>query len=255
MLSKRKTDPDVIDQFPAMTEEALWVDLEGDQKKLYDLVAEFEGVGGQLQALRQICAHPRALIHSAQEGSSKLARTLLEEFGHEWLMNCPSAKTEALVDYLEPVVLDQEDKAVVFTFFGPSVIPWLKTALMEAGMKAYSLEELEYFKAHKGGAVLLSSDAGARGVNIPEASYLVEFDMAVTYGLRTQRLNRISRIGSGGPTATVRSMLVRQSVEIGLMFSMLRGNAQSDELLGAGVDGSEYMTAAMRRQMLTEGME
>lgn len=254
MLAKRKTDPDVIDQFPAMTEEALWVEMEGDQKKLYDLVAEFEGMGGQLQALRQICAHPAALLHSASEGSSKLARALVDEFGADWIRKCPSAKTEALVGYLEPIVKSQGDKAVVFSFFGPSVLPLLRSALAARDIPSMTLEQLDEFKAHKGGAVLLTSDAGARGINIPEASYLVEYDMAVTYGLRTQRLNRISRIGSGGPTATVRSMLTRESVEIGLMFSMLRGNSQSDELLGAGVDGSEYMTAAMRRQMLTEDL-
>lgn len=254
MLTKRKTDPDVIHQFPKMTEEVLWVDLEGEQRRLYDLVAEFDGVGGQLQALRQICAHPLSLVHSAREGSSKLARTLVEEFGTEYFQRAPSAKLEALVRYLRPIVLDQGDKAVVFTFFGPSVIPHLHLALRNEGIQCFRLEELAEFKAHKGGAVLLTSDAGARGVNIPEASYLVEYDMAVTYGLRTQRLNRISRIGSGGPTVTVRSMLARETVEIALMFSMLRGNAQSDELLGVGVDGSEYMTASMRRAMLTEGM-
>jgi len=255
MLSKSKTDADVIDQFPRMTEEALWVELDADQRKLYDLVKELDGVGGQLQALRQICAHPRAVVHSAQEGSSKLAKGLVEEFGLEYFLNLSSAKTEALVAYLEPVVLDQEDKAMVFTFFGPSVIPWLAEALTKAGIRVFMLHELDSFKAHPGGAVLLSSDAGARGINVPEASYLVEYDMATTYGIRTQRLNRVSRIGSGGPSVTVRSMLARRTVEVGLMYSMLRGNVQSDELLGRGVTGEEYMTAAMRKQMLTEGME
>lgn len=250
MLVKHKTDPDVVSQFPQMTEEPFRVDLEGDQKKLYDLVAGLDGVPGQLQALRQICAHPRALLHSATEGSSKLARTLAEEFGHEWLMNCPSAKTEALVAYLKPVVLGQEDKAVVFSFFGPSALPWLKDALAKAGMRVFDLHELDEFKAHQGGAVLLSSDAGARGINIPEASYLVEYDLATTFGLRTQRLNRISRIGSGGPTVTVRSMIANETVEVGLVYAMLRGNVQSDLLLGPGEDGSEFLTAAMRREML-----
>lgn len=254
MLSKSKTDPDVIAQFPAMTEESMWVDLDPEQGKLYDLVQGFEGVGGQMQALRQICAHPASLLHSATEGSSKLARSLVEELGADYLSKVPSAKTEALVRYLEPIVKGQRDKAMVFSFFGPSVLPLLAKALAGAGIFTYTLDEIDEFKAHSGGAVLLSSDAGARGINVPEASYLVEYDMAVTYGLRTQRLNRISRIGSGGPTATVRSMLVRSSIEIPLMFSMLRGNVQSDDLLGRGVDGSEFMTAAMRREMLLEGL-
>lgn len=258
MLTKSKTDPDVIEQFPVMTEEALWVDLEGNQKKLYDLVAEMDGVGGQLQTLRQIAAHPASLIHSAKHGESKLSKSLVQELGEDWLRSAGSAKTDALVSYLDPIVRHQGDKAVVFSFFGPSVLPLLSEALYARGIPVYEFrdpEQLQAFKSASGGAVLLSSDAGARGVNIPEASYLVEYDMAVTYGLRTQRLNRISRIGAGGPTATVRSMLARDSVEIALMFSMLRGNAQSDELLGHGVDGSEFMTAAMRRAMLTEKME
>lgn len=255
MLSKSKTDQDVIDQFPRMTEEALWVDLEGEQKKLYDLVAEFDGVGGQLQALRQICAHPLSIVHSAREGTSKLAKGLVEEFGPEYFTGLPSAKAEALLRYLRPIVLDQGDKAMVFTFFGPSVIPHLHFMLRNEGIRCFRLEELADFKKHPEGAVLLSSDAGARGINVPEASYLIEYDMATTYGIRTQRLNRVSRIGSGGPSVTVRSMLARKTVEVGLMFSMLRGNVQSDELLGRGVTGEEYMTAAMRKQMLTEGME
>lgn len=250
ILPKRKSDPDVVAQFPKMTEEPLRVDLAPEQKKIYDLVAEFDGVGGQLQALRQICAHPRAILHSAQEGSSKLARALVEEFGHDHFMGLPSAKTEAFLNYVEPLVLDQEDKVMAFSFFGPSVLPWLKIALMEAGMKAYTLEEMEYFKAHQGGAVLLSSDAGAKGINVPEASYLIEYDVATTYGLRTQRLNRISRIGSGGPTVTVRSMIANETVEVGLVYAMLKGNAQSDLLLGPGEDGAEFLTAAMRREML-----
>lgn len=254
MLPKRKTDPDVLDQFPVMTEEALWVDLLPEQRKFYDLVAEFDGEPGQLTILRQICAYPLAISRSAREGTSKLAMALVDEFGTEFLQKLPSAKTEALIRYLEPVVLGQDAKAMVFTFFGPSVIPHIHFALRNEGIRCFRLDELEEFKSHPGGAVLLSSDAGARGINVPEASYLIEYDMATTYGIRTQRLNRVSRIGSGGPSVTVRSMLARKTVEVPLMFSMLRGNAQSDELLGKGEDGSAYMTAAMRRQMLEEGL-
>jgi SNF2 family DNA or RNA helicase len=254
MLPKRKTDADVVAQFPAMTEEALWVDLEGAQKDAYKLVAEMAGAPGAMTALRQLCAHPRALVHSAEHGTSKLARELVEVYGREYLWSLPSAKTERLVEYLAPVVREQQAKAVVFTFFGPSVIPHLSEALQARGMRCFTFDELEEFKAHTGGAVLLSSDAGARGVNIPEASYLVEYDMATTYGLRTQRLNRVSRLGQGGPTVTVRSMLARETIEVPLMYSMLRGNVQSDELLG-GETGEQYMTAAMRKAMLTEEME
>ena len=257
VLPKSKTDADVIDQFPTTTEEALWVDLEGDQRKLYELVKELDGVPGQKTALRQICAHPAALVHSATEGVSKLARMLVAEYGEDTLRSMPSAKTDALGEYLERVV-NQGAKAVVFTFFGPSVIPHLRAALTARGIPVRTHDEgdgIEEFKRAKGGCVLLASDAVARGINLPEASYLIEYDLASTYGLRTQRINRASRIGSGGPSLTVRSMLCQESIEVALMYSMLRGNAQTDTLLGRGVTGEEFLSADMRRELLTEGMQ
>lgn len=257
MLAKSKTDPDVIDQFPAMTEESLWVDLEGEQLKLYELVKDLGPVPGYLTALRQICAHPAALIHSATEGSSKLARMLVEEWGEEGLRKMPSAKTEALLDYVEPIVTGQQAKVMVFTFYGPSTIPHLRAALTARGIPVYTSEEdggIAGFKAAPGGAVLLASDAVARGINVPEASYMIEYDIAATYGLRTQRINRASRIGQGGPSLTVRTMLTRNSVEVNALYNVLVGHRQADILLGPGVTGEEFLTADMRRAVLTEGM-
>lgn len=256
VLAKSKTDPDVIDQFPATTEEALWVDLEGEQRKFYDFVKELH-TPGQMTALRQICAHPAALIHSAAMGASKLTKALVTEFGEDYIRALPSAKTDRLVEYVEPIVNGQDAKVLVFSFFGPSVIPHLRAALTARHLPVFTHDEedgIEHFKKHQGGAVLLASDAVARGINLPEASYVVEYDMASTHGLRTQRINRASRIGSGGPSLTVRSMLVQKSVEVALMHMMLSGNGQSDTLLGHGVTGEEFLTAAMRREILTQGM-
>jgi SNF2 family DNA or RNA helicase len=257
VLAKSKTDRDVIDQFPATTEEAMWVDLEGEQAKLYELVKGLDGVAGQRTALRQICAHPASLLHSATEGVSKLTKLLVAEYGEDELRAMPSAKTEALCDYLERVVKHQGAKAVVFTFFGPSVIPHLRAALTARGIPVRTHDEddgIKRFRADPDGCVLLASDAVARGINLPEASYLIEYDMATSYGLRTQRINRASRIGSGGPSLTVRSMLCRDSIEVPLMYGMLRGNHQTDTLLGRGVTGEEFLTASMRQDLLMKGM-
>jgi SNF2 family DNA or RNA helicase len=256
LFTKSKEDPDVRDQFPVMTEEAMWTDLEGPQRELYDCVYDLDA-DGDLMALRQICAHPASLIYSAEHGTSDLTKTLVQELGEDYLRALPSAKTDRLVEYLRPLVNGQGAKAVVFSFFGPSVLPLLKAALEAKGIQCWSHNEdggIEAFKSSRLPGVLLASDAAARGINLPEASYLVEYDIATTYGARTQRINRISRIGQGGPTATVRTMLARKSVEIGLMYAMLRGNGHSDYLLGKE-DGADCMTAAMRRRLLTNGMD
>jgi superfamily II DNA or RNA helicase len=256
LLTKSKEDEDVRDQFPKLTEEALWTDLEGPQKELYDFVAELDDPGG-LTALRQICAHPAALIHSALHGESKLAKMLYTELGEDYLRALPSAKTERLADYIRPIVLNERAKAVAFSFFGPSTIPLLKTALEAKGVQVWVHNEdhgIQAFRTSKEPGVLLCSDAASRGINIPEAEHLIEYDIASTYGTRTQRINRASRIGQGGPTLTVRTMLVRKSVEVGLLYAMLRGHGQSDALLGVGVTGEEFMTEPMRRRILTLGM-
>lgn len=257
ILSKSKTDPDVIEQFPQTTEKALWVDLDPEQRKIYKIVESLDGVAGQLTVLRQICAHPASLIHSATHGQSKLAKALVEELGEDYLRSVPSAKTEMLVSYVEPIVKGQNDKVLVFSFFGPSVLPHLRAALTARGIPVLTYGEdgaVEEFKSTPQGCVLLASDAAARGINLPEATYLVEYDLASAYGVRSQRINRASRIGQGGASLTVRSMLARESVEVGLLYAMLRGHGQSDELLGRGVTGEQYLTAAMRREILTRGM-
>lgn len=256
LLVKDKQDADVRAQFPAMVEEPLWLDLEGGQRDLYRTLEGLE-VDGTLMLLRQVCAHPAALLHSAEHGTSKLARTVVDELGADWLRSLSSAKTEELVRYLKPIVRHQCDKAVVFSFFGPSVLPLLRAALEAAGVPCWSHDDrggVEAFRASPTPGVLLCSDAAARGINLPEASYLVEYDLAPTYGTRTQRINRVSRIGQGGPSVTVRTMLVRETVEVPLLHTMLRGHAQSDILLGVTDDGGR-LTAGLRRQLLSAGAE
>lgn len=257
LMTKSKEDPDVREQFPEKTEEALWVTLEGGQRDLYDMVHQLDAQGG-LMALRQICAHPTALLHSATEGTSQLARMIVGELGEDYIRSLPSAKTERLVDYLRPIVLGQQDKAVVYSFFGPSVLPLLREALNAKGIQTWMHNDpdgIKAFKTSRDAGVLLASDGSARGINLPEASYLIEYDLATTHGTRTQRINRASRIGQGGPTLTVRSMLARRTVEVPLMYNLLSGNRQSDALLGLSGNGAEYMTASMRERLLTHGMD
>lgn len=257
ILTKRKTDPDVMDQFPKKTERPAWIDLTPDQKKLYDTIADLE-LPGSLNVLRMVCAHPASFINS----NGNIAKAVVELVGADKLRAIPSAKLQWLVEYLEPIILDQDEKAVVFTFFGQSVIPLIQEALEAVGIKVWPYhgeltnEEKEHNKRsfkEGGPSVFLSSDSGAKGINLPEASHLIEYDMAPTYGVREQRLNRVSRIGSGGPTVTIRSILARDTIEVPLLHSMLKGNSQSDELLGTGMSGGVFLSAAERRILLLEG--
>lgn len=182
MLRKRKTDPDVIDQFPKTTEEITYVPLADRQQEFYEAVKEvFEGSDDLTQmllftTLRQIAAHPLSLLYSR----GQIAREIVGQVGEEGLRALGSAKTDRLVEYLVPLVMGQGAQVVVFTFFGPSVIPLLKEAIEAKGMRVacnhggMSDRDREQQKADfKAGnrEVFLTSDAGARGINLPEALY------------------------------------------------------------------------------------
>jgi SNF2 family DNA or RNA helicase len=264
---KRKTDPDVRGMFPRRIEEFRSLSMSGGQAELYGAVAELQQgqdrpVPGLHMALRQIAAHPASLVHSARHGASQLAWTLVDSLGEGVLLKVGSAKTEELVAYLSPIVHDQHDKAVVFSQFGPSVIPLLAAALRKEGIRSYTYtgemsgadrdKTRRAFRADPHACVLLTSDAGKDGINLPEATYLVEYESALTYETRTQRFGRIDRITSQAPSITCTTFVMQGTVEEQIVETMLARNAMSDLLLGdVGAEGHRGATQRRRSYLIT----
>jgi superfamily II DNA or RNA helicase len=258
---KRKTDPDVRELFPRRIEEFRTLRMGGDQSSFYDQVASLqngleEPVPGLHTALRQIAAHPAALLHSAAQGTSQLARELVAAYGEDHLRSLSSKKTDELVEYLSSIVHGQSDKAVVFSQFGPSVLPLLADALGKEGIRSYlytgALDGPERERARTGfrtdpdPCVFLTSDAGKDGINLPEATYLVEYESALTYETRTQRLGRIDRITSTAPSITCTTFVLQGTVEEGIVESMLARNEMTDRFLGD--TGAEGHVGALQRR-------
>ena len=265
ILRKRKTDPDVIAQFPKQVEEAKHLEMAPDQAALYAMVEALgygseEPVPGLWTALRQIAGSPAALVRSAAQGDSKLAKMLVEEMGADYLNSVSSVKETALVEYLKPLVNDQGAKAVVFTFFGQSVLPILAALLRGKGFKVYenhgglSATEMgtvrQAFRDDPLPCVFLTSDAGSRGINLPEATYVVEFESALTHANRTQRLNRIHRIDSKATSVTCMTFIVNHTVEVGIIGHVMERNDQQDILLDDLDAGENFMTSDDRREAL-----
>lgn len=269
ILRKRKTDPDVIAQFPAKVEESMHLTMAPDQAGLYEMIEALgyehadqhnEPLPGLWTTLRQVAGAPASLIHSARDGSSVLAKALVTELGEDYLRGISSVKETALETYLDPLVNGQGAKVVVFTFFGQSVLPILAANLRARGFTVFvnhgglSATEMadtrQAFKDHPHPAVYLTSDAGSRGINLPEASYVVEYDSALTYANRTQRLDRIHRIDSGATSVTCMTLVVENTVEVAIVENMLVRNAQTDILLDDLDAGEAFMTSDQRRAAL-----
>lgn len=261
----RKTDPEVMKEFPSQVEESTHVEMSADQKALYEACEELgeehlsendEPMPGLWTVLRQIAGHPGSLTLS----QGALATQLVEAFGADWLRGVTSTKTDSLVSYLDPIIEGQGDKAVVFTFFGQSILPMLHKALREKGWKVYlnhgamsvndQMASRTGFKDDPKPSIFLTSDAGARGLNLPEALYVVNYELPLTHANYTQRINRIHRIDSTHASVTCQSFIVKDSVEEFIANKMMDRNEWQDTLLGDDDAGEGFITAADRREML-----
>jgi SNF2 family DNA or RNA helicase len=266
IIRKRKSDPDIIDQFPKRVEEPMHIKMADDQRRLYETLESLqdgqeEPVPGLWTLLRQFAGAPSSLIYgSANPEGSKLAKMVVEEIGADALRACSSAKEEALLHYLDTVVKGQGAKAVVFTFFGQSVLRVLQDRLTEAGYKVYinhgqmgmaaQTESRKSFRSDPDPCVFLTSDAGARGINLPEATYVVEYESALSYANRTQRLDRIHRIDSMAESVTCMTFFLDGTVEESISINMINRNEQTDILLGDDDAGENFMTAEERKAAL-----
>lgn len=266
---RRKSDPEVREHFPPFTERFDRVAMKPDQRGIYqrledlawDDEGEFVQVDGLGSLLRQLAGDPLAIHYAAERGSSALAKMVWKTLGPE-LEKCSSAKSEYLWDlYVDPIVKSR-NKLLVFSFFGQTVLPALRDRLerkfrtthpplfsYHGGMSHVMRDAtLEAFKAHQGGAVLLCSDAAAKGLNIPEAPYTVEYEVARTSAIRTQRAGRGHRFGGRDPVTFVTLTLDGTAEARSGVPKMLERNQQQDYMLGdVGAEG--YTTADDRREL------
>jgi SNF2 family DNA or RNA helicase len=267
LIRKRKTDQDVAHQFPKMTETFRFVEMTDEHRLLYRTVerAIFESEkideGAAWMTLRQVAGHPGSLIYAARRSDgSQIPKDILDVLGEGHLRSIRCAKADELLSYLQTVVEEQGDKAIVFTYFGRSILRALHEMLVDKGLAVFTYHgentesqnenSLRDFKGITRGAVLLASDAGAKGINIPEATYVIEYDAPTTYSLHVQRLNRAHRFGQDQGPVTGLTLATEGTVEEGILKSLLNRNQMHDAFAGDADASGDHMLAADRRAIM-----
>lgn len=267
MLRRRKTDPDVREQFPERVEEALWVPT---PKKVRDFIRDVEAALGErartemeeraiFGVLRLIAGHPMSLLR-ASGGNAKL---IVDEVGPEALEAFGAPKVERLLEHFEVVVKGQGAKSVLFTFFSKSVLPLLQIALEAEGYSVAPYHgsmspsvadaNLARFKDPDGGVdILLSSDKGKRGLNLPMADYITHFELPLLYSDYEQRMNRNHRSGMDKELVTSTAMIADDTVEVAIANLVLRRNEVSDIIRG-DVGAVDFLSAEERRALIEMG--
>ena len=231
----RRTKAQVAKDLPERSEEDLFCEIEGEQKTLYR--AELKraqqlllGIKTQrelaqqqfhfltsLLRLRQICCHPRLLKDDSK---------------------APSAKTEALLEQLEPL-MDEGQKVLVFSQF-VEMLNLLRPELEQrqwplfylAGSTENRGELVRRFQETEGPAVfLISLKAGGFGLNLTAASYVILFDPWWNPAVENQAIDRTHRIGQTKNVMAYR-LLIKDSIEEKIRDLQKQKKALAEDVLG-----------------------
>lgn len=231
-LAVRKTDPGVREYFKGMRPEIVTIHMSDQDRKLYDLIVAdgFEEVarakrdGDRAQIanhpglLRYLCNTPETLTVTANELGADLAARY-----PELVTSKHCAKLEFFLNQVESIA-NQGDKVVAFTHFTKLGLLLLAPHIAArginfvlyygVGMKAKERQEAQHsFKTDPSVTLFLASDAGKRGLNLPEARYVINYECPYSYDTLMQRSERINRADSELEGMTSYIYVTKDSIE------------------------------------------
>lgn len=152
----------------------------------------------------------------------------------------PEAERGSKFSALRDIVNEWDGQAVVFTHFAEMadrLQEWLelpddaiiKGAVANARERKRRIDD---FNAGKLGKVLISTDAGAYGLNIQSADLMVHYDMLWNPAKLRQREDRLHRIGQTKPVNVLR-LLVTNTVDFGMYRVTNARQAEADAIIDA----------------------
>lgn len=260
LLRKRKTDHDVVDYFPETVERFSKVELDPAHREAYDILATMVDELPEsrqrftFNVLTQFACHPRAILGT----TSEFAQEFIGRIGVDAIKALVSAKTQALLPYLHEI-LSQGDGVLIFCRL-TSVLDELSADLAGAGIGhtmytgQMSDSQRERAKAlFRSGdvKVLLASAAAERGINLPEATYIVNFDVPLTHSSYIQRSARGSRLDAERTERSilvVKTLIADATADAGSMALWKKRNYQTDVLTNSDVsDTDEHFVPSAER--------
>ncbi|HXB73636.1 MAG TPA: DEAD/DEAH box helicase [Candidatus Acidoferrales bacterium] len=232
----RRTKQQVARELPAKTEQTIYCELEGSQKKQYEeLKAHYrntllqrvqtQGLGRSkmhvleaLLRLRQAACHP-GLIDPRQAGE-------------------PSAKLDVLMEQLAEL-REEGHKALVFSQF-TSLLAIVRKQLDKKGVKYEYLDgattnrqkHVEAFQNDPACELfLISLKAGGLGLNLTAAEYVFLLDPWWNPAVEAQAVDRAHRIGQTRPVFAYR-LIARDTVEEKVLELQKTKRQLADAILG-----------------------
>lgn len=243
-----KTKEEVASQLPKLKVLPLSCDLDHTVvTKTQEILEELEELNRQDFEIRRKCkSENEALLNEdLQKISAKILA--LQTFAQE-IADSPYLLTDSESDmakqYAEGInlknnpkmdlclekvreILDSGEKVIIFSRYErmqkvltdalhKNIDKKLKIAYVSGSLSAETRYEEAYdkFKNNPEYKVLLCSDAGAEGLNMGHCKYLIEYDLAISYAIQTQRHGRLERADSVHDNVIVYQLIGNDSWDV-----------------------------------------
>lgn len=240
-----KSKKDVASQLPRLKVIPLRCDLDSTiVNKTQEILEELEQLNRQDFEIRRQCkSEAEAMLNEdLQKISAKILalQTFAQEIADSPLLltNSESEMAHSYSDglnlknngkmdlCLEKVseILDSGEKVIIFSRYErmqeilteaihKKIDKNIKIAYVSGSLSAEKRYEEAYtkFKENDEYKVLLCSDAGAEGLNMGHCKYLIEYDLAISYAIQTQRHGRLERADSVHNNVIVYQLIANNS--------------------------------------------
>jgi SNF2 family DNA or RNA helicase len=195
----------------------------------------------KLTALRMLCDSSGLFDHS----DSNYVSSLKDAGKLDNLKAHP--KLQALTSYVSEFLdLNDANKLVIFTSY-VHMVKIIRGELEDYNPQIYTGElnakDKEAakitFQTDPACRILISSDAGGYGVDLPQANLLINYDLPWNAGLALQRNGRIRRASSTWPSIVIQDFLMAGSIEERQHDMLLQKNSIADAIMdGEGIDAA-----------------
>ena len=266
ILRKRKTDKDVIEYFPSLVERFTTIKLSRAHRAAYDALDEhihelppYQQVIG-FRALQAFACHPGSIFGT----SSEYLGEFIESYGPAKLARLRSSKSAAVIPYLREILGQESGGVIVFCnsvralecLSGDLDAEHIVHTTMHGQMPMSRRNAAKAAFRDGSMRVMLSSSVGERGINLPEAHYVVNFDVPPQHSAYLQRLSRASRIEARvGGSLTVKTFIAQDTIDHGAIRLWMRRNQWSDTIQDwdAMEDGDpEFISSADRWRLMAQ---
>ena len=220
----------------------------------------------KIGCLKMLCSHPDLLRTSADkfkllngEGSA-YACELVDTGALDGINGSP--KLDYLVQYVKDFLeQDEVNKVVIFATY-VDMLDLIAEALGPDQCRLYSgkldaktkEDNKVEFNTNPNVRVLISSDAGGYGVDLPAGNLLVNYDLPWSSGAAIQRNGRIIRASSRFTTAILQDVLIGASIEQRQWEALQQKSSVASAIIdGEGIDdaGGVPLTISSLKQFLT----